>query len=72
MHAVFTAFLWKGVVEVVEDDDCVVMRLMAATLITVVEVDDVILTEPLFRLLSDEDVLFVLALVLWKNIGLSK
>ena len=32
-----------------------------ATLITVVDIDDVIPTEPLFCLLSDEDVLFVLA-----------
>ena len=32
-----------------------------ATLIAVVDIADVILTEPLFCLLSDEDVLFVLA-----------
>ena len=47
------------VVGVVEDDDCVVVMVLAATLIAVVEVDDVILTEPLFRLLRDEDALFV-------------
>ena len=56
-----------GVVEVFEDDNCVVVMLMVATLIAVVEVDDVILTEPLFCLLGDEDVLFALAF----NIGWS-
>ena len=47
----------------VVDDDCVVLLLLALSLIViiaVVEVDDVILTEPLFCLLSDEDVFFVL------------
>ena len=37
------------------------MVLADATLIAVADVDDVIPTEPLFCLLSDEDVLFVLA-----------
>ena len=37
------------------------MVLAGATLIAVVDVGDVIPTEPLFCLLSDEDVLFVLA-----------
>ena len=37
------------------------MMLSVVTLIVVIEVDDVILTEPLFRLLSNEDVLFVSA-----------
>ena len=40
------------------------MVLVVATLIAVVEVGDVIHTEPLFCLLNDEDVLFVLALLL--------
>ena len=57
----FLILLWIGVVEVVVDDDCVVVVLVVVTLITVVEVGDVILTEPLFRLLDDENVLFVLA-----------
>ena len=34
---------------------------MVVMLIAVVDVDDVILTEPSFCLLSDEDILFVLA-----------
>ena len=38
-----------------------VLMLLVATLIAVVEVDEMILKEPLFRLLNDEDVLFVLA-----------
>ena len=54
-------FLWIGIVEVVEGDGCAVMMLSVVTLIVVIEVDDVILTEPLFRLLSNEDVLFVSA-----------
>ena len=57
----FLILLWIGVVEVVVDDDCVVVVLVVVTLITVVEVGDVILTEPLFRLLDDEDVLFILS-----------
>ena len=47
--------------EVVAADCWVVGVLTDATLIPVVDIDDVILTEPLFTLLSNEDVLFVLA-----------
>ena len=37
------------------------LLLLVAMLIAVVEVDEMILMEPLFHLLSDDDVLFVLA-----------
>ena len=40
---------------------CDVVMLADATLVVVVDVGDVIPIEPLFCLLSDEDVLFVLA-----------
>ena len=54
--------LWIGVVEVVVVDCCIVGVLADGTLIPVVDIDDVIPTEePLFCLLSDEDVFFVLA-----------
>ena len=43
--------LWVGVVELVVDDECVVVVLVVATLMVVVVVGDVILTEPLFRIL---------------------
>ena len=36
-------------------DGCAVMMLSVVMLIMVIKVVDVILTEPLFRLLSDED-----------------
>ena len=45
------------------DDEDVMLLLLAASMvmmIAVVEFDDVILTEPLFRSLRDEEVLFVL------------
>ena len=53
--------MWIGVVVVVADDGCVVGVLVVAKLIAFAEVGDVISTEPLFRLLKDEDNLFVLA-----------
>ena len=53
--------LWIGVVEVVVDADVVDVVLEVATLVAIDEVGDVIRTEPLFRLLIDEDVHFFLA-----------
>ena len=53
--------LWIGVVKVIAGDSCVVVVLVVATLIPVAEVGDVICTDPLFCLLNDEDVLFLLA-----------
>ena len=53
--------LWIGVVEVVVVGCCVVVVLADVTLVAVVDVGDVISTEPLFCCLNDEDVLFVLA-----------
>ena len=52
---------WIGVVEVVVVDCCVVVVLADVTLIVVADVCDVIPTEPVFYLLIDEDVLFILA-----------
>ena len=52
-------FFWIGVVVEVAGDGCVVVVLVVATLIAVAEVGDVIRTIPLFCLLNDEDVLFV-------------
>ena len=51
--------LWIGVVEVAVVGCCVVGVLIDATLIAVVDIDDVIPTEPLFCLLSNEDVLCI-------------
>ena len=52
---------WIGVVEVVVVDCCVVVVLADVMLIVFADVCDVIPIEPMFYLLIDEDVLFVLA-----------
>ena len=57
------SFFWIGVVEEVAVDGCYVVVLVVGTLIAVAEVGDVIRTEPLFCLLNDEDVLFVVCSV---------
>ena len=53
--------LWIGVVKVIAGDSCVVVVLVVATLIPVAEVGDAICADPLFCLLNDEDVLFLVA-----------
>ena len=53
--------MWIGVVEVVVVGCGVAVVLDDATLIATADVGDVFSTEPLFCLLNNEDVLFVLA-----------
>ena len=57
LFCLLLSFREKGVVEVVDGDDGPVMMLLVVTLMVVVKVDDMIITEPLFCMLSDGDVL---------------